>query len=57
MQQHFHPSAKHLLYRNITPSFVEHSSRVKGETLYLFVNSPLCILIQSQIYFRVIMQV
>jgi len=32
MQQRFHPSAKHLLYKHITPSFVGHSFRVKGET-------------------------
>ena len=38
MQQCFHPSAKHLLYRYITPSFVGHSFRVKGETLYFFAN-------------------
>jgi len=34
MQQHFHPSAKHLLYTYITPSFVGHSFHVKGETWY-----------------------
>jgi len=32
MQQCFHPSAKHLLYRCITPSFDGHSFRVEGET-------------------------
>ena len=32
MQQCFHPSAKHLLYRYITPNFVGHPFRVKGET-------------------------
>jgi len=45
MQQSFHPSAKHLLYRYITPSFVGHSFRVKGETRYFSVNSPFWILI------------
>jgi len=45
MQQGFHPSAKHLLYRYITPRFVGHSIRVGGETWYFFANSPLCILI------------
>ena len=35
MQQCFHPSAKHLLYRYITPSFAGHSFRVKGETWYV----------------------
>ena len=45
MQQCFHPSAKHSLYRYITPSFVRHSFRVKGETWYFFANSLLCILI------------
>jgi len=34
MQQRFHPSAKHLLYKYITPSFVGHSFRFKGETWY-----------------------
>jgi len=34
LQQCFHPSAKHLLYRYITPSFVRHSFRVEGETWY-----------------------
>ena len=57
MQQRFHPSGKHLLYKYITPSFVGHSFRVKGETWYFFANSPLCILIKSQIYFPVVMQV
>jgi len=37
MQQRFHPSAKHLL-KYITPSFVGHSSRVKGETWYFFAD-------------------
>jgi len=32
MQQRFHPSAKHFLYKYNTPSFVGHSFRVKGET-------------------------
>ena len=32
MQQRFHTSAKHLLYKCNTPSFVGHSLRVKGET-------------------------
>jgi len=45
MQQCFHPSAKHLLYKYITPSFVGHSFRVKGETWYFFANSPLGLLI------------
>jgi len=36
MQQYFHPSAKHLLYRYITLSCVGHSFRVKGETWYFF---------------------
>ena len=44
MQQCFHTSAKHLLYRYITPSFVGHSFRVEGET-YFFANLPLCIYI------------
>jgi len=34
MQQYLRPSAKHLLYRYITLSFVGHSFRVKGETWY-----------------------
>jgi len=38
MQQCFHPSAKHLLYRYITPSFVGDSFRVEGETWYFFAN-------------------
>jgi len=41
----FHPSAKPLLYKYITRSFVGHSFRVKGETWYFFANSRLCILI------------
>jgi len=45
IQQCFHPSVKHLLYRYVTPSFVAHSFRVKGETCYFFANSPLCSLI------------
>jgi len=57
MQKCFHSSAKHLLYRYITPSFAAHSFRGKGETWYFFANSPLGILIQSQIYFCVITQV
>ena len=36
MQQCFHPSAKHLFYRYITPNFVGHSFRVEGETWYFF---------------------
>jgi len=36
MQQCFHPSAKHLVYRYITPSFVGHSFRVKRWNLVLF---------------------
>jgi len=32
MQQRFHPSAKHLLYKYMTPRFVRHSFCVKGET-------------------------
>jgi len=36
----FSPSAKHLLYSYITPSFVGHSFRVEGETWYFFANSP-----------------
>jgi len=32
MQQYFHPSAKHLLYRCITPSFVGHSFHIEGGT-------------------------
>jgi len=39
MQQRFHPSAKHLLYKYITPRFVGHSFRVKGGTWYFFANS------------------
>jgi len=31
MQQRFHLSAKHLLYKYNTPSFVGHSFRVKGD--------------------------
>jgi len=45
MQQCFHSSAKHLLHRYITPSFVGHYFRVEGETWYFFANSPLCILV------------
>jgi len=51
MQQCSHPSAKHLLYRYITPIFAAHSFRGKGETWYFFANSPLGILIQSQYIF------
>ena len=36
MQQCFHPSVKHLLCRYITPSFVAHSFRAKGETRHFF---------------------
>jgi len=45
VQQHRHPSAKHLLYKYITPRFFGHPFRVKGETWYLCANSPLRILI------------
>ena len=45
MQQRFHQSAKRLLYKYITPSFVGHSFQVKGESWYFFANSPLCIFI------------
>jgi len=46
IQQCFHPIAKHLLYRYVIPSFAGHSFRVNaGETLYLFADSPLCMLI------------
>jgi len=45
VQQSFHPSAKHLLCRYITRSFVGHSLHGKGETRYFFANSPLWILI------------
>jgi len=41
MQQRFHPSAKHLLYKYIAPSFVEHSFYVKGETWHFCANSSL----------------
>jgi len=41
----FSPSAKYLLYRYITPSFVGHSFCVEGESWYFFANSTLCILI------------
>jgi len=41
----------------ITPSIVAHSFRVKDETWYFFANSRLWILILSQIYFCVVMQV
>jgi len=37
--------------------FVGHSFRVEGETWYFFANSSLYILILSQIYFCVVMQV
>jgi len=57
MQQCFNPSAKHLLYRYITSSFVGHPFRVKGETWYFFANSPLCIVIKFQIYFCVVMKI
>jgi len=39
MQQYFHPSAKRLLYRYITPNFVGQFFRVEGETWYCFANS------------------
>jgi len=45
MHQRFHPSPKHLVYNYITPSFVGHSFRVKGETWHFFANSLLRILI------------
>jgi len=45
MQQCFHPSAKHLLYRCIIPNCVGHYFGVEGETWYFFANSPLRILI------------
>jgi len=45
MQQRFYTSAKHLFEKYITPNFVGHSFRVKGETWYFFTNSPLCVLI------------
>ena len=46
MQHCFHPSAKHLLYRYVTPNFAGHSFRVnEGEAWYFFANSTLCILI------------
>jgi len=46
MQQCFHPSAKHLLYRYyITLNFLGHSFRVEGGTWYVFANSQLCTLI------------
>jgi len=35
MQQCFHPSAKHLLYRYVTLNFLGHSFRVEGETWYV----------------------
>jgi len=41
MQRRFHPSAKHLVQNDITPIFVGHSFRDKGETLYFFANSLL----------------
>jgi len=41
MQQCFHASAKHLLYRYTKPNFVGHSFRVEGETWYFFANSPM----------------
>jgi len=37
MQQCFHPSAEHLLYKYITPSFVGHSFGVKGVTWYFLL--------------------
>jgi len=43
MQQRFHPSTKHLIYTYITPSFVGHSFRVKGETWCLFANSQITV--------------
>jgi len=58
MQQRFHPSAKHLLYKYNTPSFVGHSFRVKGETgTVLFCQLTAMHFDLSQIYFRVVMQV
>jgi len=41
----FSSSEKHLFYRYMTPSFVAHSFRVRGETWYFFDNSTLRILI------------
>jgi len=40
MQQCFHPSAKRLLYRYVTPSFVGHSFRVESETCYFLSIHP-----------------
>jgi len=37
MQQRFHASAKHLLYKYNTPSFVGHSFRVKIETCTVLI--------------------
>ena len=49
IQEWFHPSAKHLLYHYVTPSFIGHSFRVNvSETWYFFANSPLCILISFE---------
>jgi len=33
MQQSFHPSVQHLLYKYITPNFVGQPFRVQGETV------------------------
>jgi len=55
MQQFFHPSAKHLLYRCITPSFVGHSFRAEVK-LRLFCQFTV-VHFDSQIYFCVVMQV
>jgi len=47
MQQCFHPSAKHLLYRYVTPIFAGHPFRVSaGETCYfLFLFNLKCIFV------------
>jgi len=37
MQQRFHASAKHLLYKYNTPSFVGHSFRVNIETCTVLI--------------------
>jgi len=45
MQQCFHPSAKHFLYRYVTPSFAGHSFCVNAsETWYLFLPIHRCAL-------------
>jgi len=45
MQQRFHPSAKHFLYKYNTPSFVGLFVLKVKLVQYFFANSPLCILI------------